>query len=154
MQYAIEKSFIIAVEIFERISASSHDAVEFLEVEHSITISISLFEHFLELVIGNLLSYLICDSLQIFEGDFVEVVLIEKFENLQDLIFGVSRSLNNSIIYHAGGHHSRKFIEVQSLLDLFSKFSVDITNVLLFDLHSESLHDGFEFSSIDLTYMI
>lgn len=142
MQYAIEKSFIIAVEIFERISASSHDAVEFLEVEHSITISISLFEHFLELVIGNLLSYLICDSLQIFEGDFVEVVLIEKFENLQDLIFGVSRSLNNSIIYHAGGHHSRKFIEVQSLLDLFSKFSVDITNVLLFDLHSESLHNG------------
>lgn len=142
MQYAIEKSFIIAVEIFERISASSHDAVEFLEVEHSITISISLFEHFLELVIGNLLSYLICDSLQIFEGDFVEVVLIEKFENLQDLIFGVSRSLNNSIIYHAGGHHSRKFIEVQSLLDLFSKFSVDITNVLLFDLHSKSLHNG------------
>jgi len=77
MQYAIEKSFIIAVEIFEGISASSHDAVEFLEVEHSITISISLFEHFLELVIGNLLSYLICDSLQIFEGDFVKVVLIE-----------------------------------------------------------------------------
>jgi hypothetical protein len=142
MQYAIEKSFIIAVEIFERISASSHDAVEFLEVEHSITISISLFKHFLELVIGNLLSYLICDSLQIFEGDFVEVVLIEKFENLQNFIFGVSRSLNNSIIYHAGGHHSRKFIEVQSLLDLFSKFSVDITNVLLFDLHSESLHNG------------
>ena len=106
MQYAIEKSFIIAVKIFERITTSSHNAIEFLEVEHSITISISFFEHFLELVIGNLLSYLICDSLQIFEGDFVEIILIKKFENLQNFIFGVSGSLNNSIIYHARGHHS------------------------------------------------
>lgn len=86
MQYAIEKSFIVAVEIFEGVATSSHDAVEFLEVEHSVTISISFFEHFLELVIGNLLSYFVCDSLKIFEGDFVEVVLVEKFEDLQDFI--------------------------------------------------------------------
>jgi hypothetical protein len=106
MQYAIEISFIIAIEILEWITASSHNTIEFLEVEHSITIPISLFKHFLELIIGYLLSYFICDSLQIFEGDLVEVVLIEEFENLQNFIFGVSRSLNDSIIYHAGGHHS------------------------------------------------
>ena len=37
-KYAIEKSFIIAVEIFEGINASSHNAIEFFKVEHFITI--------------------------------------------------------------------------------------------------------------------
>lgn len=106
MQYAIEKSFIIAVKIFKGITASSHNAIKFLEVEHSIAISIGFLEHFLELVIRNLLSDLICDSLQIFEGNFIEVVLIKKFENLQNFILRVSRSLNNSIVYHARSHHS------------------------------------------------
>lgn len=105
MQYAIEKSFVVAVEIFEGIAASSHDAIEFFEVEHSVAISICFFEHFLELIIGDLLSDFIGDSLEIFEGDFVEVVLVEKLEDLQNFIFGVSRALVYSGKYHSGGHH-------------------------------------------------
>ena len=87
-------SVIITIEIVEGISSSPHYSVEFIEVEHSISISVSFFKHFLEFVIWNFLSDLSCDSFQIFEGDFVEVILIEEFEDFKDFLFGISGSLN------------------------------------------------------------
>lgn len=70
-------SFIIAVKVIKGISSSPHDSVKFLEVEHAITISVGLLKHFLELIIRNFLSNLIGYSLEILEGDLVEIVLIE-----------------------------------------------------------------------------
>lgn len=70
-------SLIVAVEVVKGISSSSHDSVKFLEVEHSVTISVGLLKHFLELIIRDLLSNLIGDSLEVFEGDLVEIVFIK-----------------------------------------------------------------------------
>ena len=89
-------SVIITVEIVKRISSSSHYSVEFIEVEHSISISVSFFEHFFEFIIWNFFSDFSGDSFQIFEGDFVEVILIEEFEDFKDFLFGISGSLNKS----------------------------------------------------------
>jgi len=75
-------SFVITVEVIKRIPSSSHYSVELLEIEHSVTISISLLKHLLELIIGDFLADLSSDSLQIFESDFVQIIFIEKFENL------------------------------------------------------------------------
>lgn len=56
-------SFVIAIEVIKRISTSSHYSVKLLEIEHSISISISLLKHLLELVIRDFLADLSCDSL-------------------------------------------------------------------------------------------
>lgn len=91
-------SFIIAVKVIKGISSSPHDPVEFFEVEHTVAISISLLEHFLELIIRNLLSNLAGDSLQVLEGDLVEIVLVEELEDLEDFFLGVSWSLNKQVV--------------------------------------------------------
>lgn len=74
------KSFIITVEIIQRISSSSHYSVELLEIEHSVAIPICFFKHFFQLLIWNFLSDFAGDSFQVFEGDFVQVVFVKKFE--------------------------------------------------------------------------
>ena len=78
-------SFIIAVEVIKGISSSPHDPVKFFEVKHTVTISVGLLKHFLELIIRNLLSDFAGDSLEVLEGDLVEIVLIEELEDLEDL---------------------------------------------------------------------
>lgn len=91
-------SFVIAVEVIKGISSSPHDPVEFFEVEHTVAISIGFLKHFLELIIRNLLSNLTGDSLQVLEGDLVEIVLIEELEDLEDFFLGVSWSLNKQAV--------------------------------------------------------
>ena len=56
-------SFVIAIEVIKRISTSSHYSIKLLEIEHSISISISLLKLLLELVIRDFLADLSCDSL-------------------------------------------------------------------------------------------
>jgi hypothetical protein len=87
-------SFVIGIEIVERVSSAPHNAVELLKVEHSVSISVGLLQHFLELVIGDLLAHLGSDAFEVFKGDFVEVVLIKQFENLHDFLFGVTSALS------------------------------------------------------------
>lgn len=91
-------SFIIAVEVIKGISSSPHDPVKFFEVKHTVAISVGLLKHFLELIIRNLLSDLTGDSLEVFEGDLVEVVLVEELEDLEDFFLGVSWALDKQAV--------------------------------------------------------
>lgn len=75
-------SFVIAIEVIKRISTSSHYSIKLLEIEHSISISISFFKHFLQLLIRDFLSDFACNSFEIFEGYFIEIIFIKKFEDL------------------------------------------------------------------------
>jgi len=86
-------SFVVRVEIIERVSSPAHDAVELFEVEHSVAISVCLLKHLLQLIVGDLLADFPSDTLQVLEGDLVEVVLVEKLEDLQDFLLGVARAL-------------------------------------------------------------
>lgn len=137
-------SFIIAVKVIERVTSSSHDAIKFVKIEHSIAISVGLFEHFFQLFIWNFLTDFTGNSFQIFESDFVKIIFIKKFEDFVDFVFGVSWT-------HSSGHDSNKFIVTDSLLDILAHFRVNISDILFFDFHTESFHDCFEFSSIDLS---
>jgi hypothetical protein len=57
------------------------------------------------------------------------------------------------MVYHAAGHHIQKFIEVETFLYFLSHLGVDVSYVLLFDFHSEGLHDGLELSGIDFAWV-
>lgn len=54
------------------------------------------------------------------------------------------------MIYHSAGHNSNELAEAESLFDLLAQFGINITHILLFDLHAEGLHDGFQLASINL----
>lgn len=140
-------SLIIAVKVIKRITSSSHDAVEFIEIEHSIAISVSFFKHFFQFFIWNFLTDFAGDSFQIFESDFIKVIFVKKFEDFVDFVFRISWT-------HSGSHDSYELIVTDSLLDILAHFRVNISDVLFFDFHSESFHDCFEFSGIDLSYII
>lgn len=140
------RSFIIAVKIIEWITSSSHDSVKLIKVKHSITISVSLFQHFLQLFIWNFLTNFTGNSFQVFECDFVQIVFVKKFEYFVNLIFWIPGA-------HSGSHDSNEFIVTDSLLDVLSHFRVNVSDILFFYFHSESFHDGFEFSCIDLSYI-
>ena len=88
------KSLIIRVEIIQGIAAPPHDPVELLEIEHPVAVAVGLLQHFLEFFIGDLLADLRCNSLHIFEGNLVEVVLIEQLEDLVDLLLRISGPLS------------------------------------------------------------
>jgi hypothetical protein len=87
-------SFVIAVEIIKRIPPPSHYSVKLLEIEHSVTIPISLLKHLLELIIRDFLTNLSCDSLQVFESYFVQIIFIEEFKDLKYFVFGISWALD------------------------------------------------------------
>ena len=87
-------SIIITVEIVKGITSSSHYSIKLVKVEHSISVSVCLFQHFLQFVVWYFLAHFCGDSFQIFEGDFIEVIFIEKLEDFEDFLFGVSGALN------------------------------------------------------------
>ena len=55
-------SVIVAIEVIKWVSSATHDAVELLEVEHTVTIAVGFLQHLLELVVGDLLAYFSRDS--------------------------------------------------------------------------------------------
>ena len=57
------RSLIITVEVVQRITSASHDPVKFIKVEHSVTVSVSLFEHFLQFLIRDFFSDFTCNPL-------------------------------------------------------------------------------------------
>merc|ERR1711865_866765 len=67
-----------------------HDAEELFLVHLTVTVTISLINHFLQFLISHTLTELLGDTLQVFEGDFSSLIVIEKAEGLQDLIFRVA----------------------------------------------------------------
>lgn len=140
-------SFIIAVEIIKRITSSSHDAIELIKIEHTITISVCLFKHFFQFFIWNFLTDFTGDSFQVFKCDFIKVVFIKKFKDFIDFIFGISWT-------HSCSHDSNEFIVTDSLLDVLAHLRVNISDILFFDFHTEGFHDSFEFSGVNLSYII
>jgi len=67
----ISISIIFAVEIVQRISASTHYSVELFEIKHAVAISISLVKHLLEFLVRDLLAHLAGDSFEVFKCYFV-----------------------------------------------------------------------------------
>jgi hypothetical protein len=86
-------SFVVRVEVVKGVSSATHNAIKLLEVEHAVSVTVGLLEHFLELVVRDLLADLASDAFEVLEGDLVEVVLVEELEDLEDLLLGVPGAL-------------------------------------------------------------
>jgi len=87
------KSIIVAVQVVERVIASTHDPVELFEVERVVIVAVGLLQHLPQFLVGELLANLCRDLLEVLVRYFVEIVLVEELEHLVDLFLGVSGTL-------------------------------------------------------------
>ena len=137
-------SLIITIEIVKRVASSFHNSVKFFKVKHPISISIRFFKHFFEFFVWDFFPDFISNSFQVFESNFIEIFLIKKFENLMNLFLWISWS-------HSWAHNGKKLIIADSFLELFAHIGINISDILLLNIHSESFHNSFELSCVNLT---
>merc|ERR1740129_1741288 len=80
-----------------------HDSQELFFVHLAISITVCLINHLLELLVGHALAELLGNPLQVLEGDFACLVVIEEAERLEELILRVA-------IQNLVGHHFQEFL--------------------------------------------
>ena len=82
-----------------------HDVVEVVHGDDLVVVGVGALDHLLELLVGHGLTKLAGNSAEILEGDGVGAIIVEKLEDLIDILAGV-------LIGHTGGHHVKEFLEI------------------------------------------
>merc|ERR1719443_1518965 len=72
-------------EVYSEEVSLLHNAQELLLVNLTITVTVGLINHFLELLICHALTKLLGNTLQVLEGDLASLVVIKQTECLEDL---------------------------------------------------------------------
>merc|ERR1719498_351423 len=97
-----------------------HDPQKFFLVHLAVTVAICLVDHLLELLICHPLTKLLRHALQVLEGDFSRLVVIEEPERLQDLVllrFETQSAHRHLQLLGIDGAAAVRVEEVESLLD-------------------------------------
>merc|ERR1719238_1994954 len=97
-----------------------HDTEKFLLVDLTVAIPVCLINHFLKLLVCHPFAKLLGHALQVLEGDFARLVIIEQTESLQDLVLGVT-------VKNLMSHHLEKLL----VLDGPASIIIDVRNHLL-----------------------
>merc|ERR1711976_381614 len=113
-----------------RESTALHDAEELVLVDLAITITVGLVNHLLELLIGHVLAELLCDTLEVLEGDLASLIVVEETEHLDDLLAGVA-------VTHASGHHVEELVEVDGAGAVFVDVVDHATDLVLLGVEAE-----------------
>ena len=119
-----------------------HDSHELLLANLSVAVSVGFVDHFLDLLVSHIFAELLGDPLQVFEGDFASLVIVEKSEGLEHLLFGVS-------LRHLLGHHVQKFWEVDHSAAVTVGVGDHLSDFLLLGLEPESSHGDLQFFGVD-----
>merc|ERR1711970_176566 len=77
---------IVGGEVLEEVTLLLHDAVELINVDLTIAITVSLVDHVLELLIVDVLAKLLSHTGKVAEGDLVGVVIVEELDHLLELL--------------------------------------------------------------------
>merc|ERR1712072_718906 len=73
---------VVGGEVLEEVALLLHDAVELVDVDLAIAVTVGLVDHVLELLIIDGLTELLSHASEVAEGDLVGVVVIEELEHL------------------------------------------------------------------------
>merc|ERR1712093_504348 len=96
---------IIRRQVLKEVTLLFHDTVELVNVDLTITITVSLIDHVLKLLLINVLTELLGYTTQIAKGDFAGVVIIEQFEHLLNVLTSV-------LLTHLSCHHLKELSEL------------------------------------------
>merc|ERR1712094_110272 len=96
---------VIRGEVLKEVALLLHDAVELVNVDLTITITVGLVDHVLELLLIDVLTKLLGHTAQVAEGDLASVVIVEQLEHLLDVLTGV-------LLTHLASHHLEELTEL------------------------------------------
>merc|ERR1711883_37345 len=140
--HKLKLEVIIGGQILEEVALLLHDAVELVNVDLTITITVGLVDHVLELLIVDVLTELLSNTGEDAEGDLVGVVVIEELEYLLDVLAGV-------LLTHLTGHHLEEFSELDGAVAIIVDVGDHLLELLVLDFKAEGTHGGLELTHVD-----
>merc|ERR1712195_97993 len=128
---------IVGREVLQEVTLLLHDAVELVNVNLTIAITVSLVDHVLELLIVDGLTELLSNTGKVAEGDLVGVVIVEQLEHLLDVLTGV-------LLAHLGGHHVQELVELDGAVPVVVDVADHLLQLLVLHLEAKGTHGGLE----------
>ena len=125
----------------------THDAHELLFRDFAISIAVCFFDHFCDLIIGHILAKLFGNSLEISEGDFACLIIIEETECFEHFFAWVSLS-------HLLSHHVEELWIVNDTGAVLVNISDHLLDFLAFWLEAKGTHCYFKFFLVDVARAI
>merc|ERR1711896_57512 len=133
---------VVRRKVLEEVTLLLHDAVELVDVDLTIAITVGLVDHVLELLVVDVLAELLCHTGEVAEGDLVGVVVIEELEHLLDILAGV-------LLAHLAGHHGQELGELDGAVAVVVDIGDHLLELLVLDLEAEGTHGGLKLADID-----
>merc|ERR1712072_809381 len=133
---------VVGGEVLEEVALLLHDAVELVDVDLAIAVTVGLVDHVLELLIIDGLTELLSHASEVAEGDLVGVVVIEELEHLLDVLAGV-------LLAHLGGHHAEELAELDGAVAVVVDVGDHLLELLVLDLEAKGTHGGLELTNVD-----
>merc|ERR1711977_438888 len=133
---------VVGGEVLKEVALLLHDAVELVDVDLTIAITVGLVDHVLELLIVDVLTELLSHASEVAEGDLVCVVIVEQLEHLLDVLAGV-------LLAHLASHHLEELDELDGAVAVVVDVSDHLLELLVLDLEAEGTHAGLELTNVD-----
>merc|ERR1712059_118947 len=133
---------IIGGHVLEEVAFLLHDAVELVDVDLAIAITVGLVDHVLELLIVDVLTEPLSNTGEVAEGDLVGVVIVEQLEHLLDVLAGV-------LLAHLASHHLEELAELDGAVAVAVDVGDHLLELLVLDLEAEGTHGGLELTDVD-----
>merc|ERR1711868_180837 len=133
---------VVGGKVLEEVALLLHDAVELVDVDLTIAITVGLVDHVLELLIVDVLTELLSHAGEVAEGDLVGVVIIEELEDLLDVLTGV-------LLAHLAGHHLEELGELDGAVAVVVNVGDHLLELLVLDLKAEGTHGGLKLTDVD-----
>merc|ERR1719504_396506 len=134
---------VVGGKVLEEVTLLLHDAVELVNVDLTIAITVGLVDHVLELLIVDVLTELLSHAGEVAEGDLVGVVVIEELEHLLDVLAGV-------LLAHLAGHHLEELADLDGAVTVVVDVGDHLLELLVLDLEAKGTHGGLELTDVDL----
>ena len=119
-----------------------HDAHELVLANLAVAVSVGLVDHLLDLVVGHVLAELLGHPLEVLEGDFAGLIVVEESEGFQHLLAGVT-------LGHFLGHHVQKFWEVDHATAVAVGIGDHFSDFLFLWLEAQSPHCNLKLLGVD-----
>merc|ERR1712007_277760 len=133
---------VVGGHVLEEVALLLHDAVELVDVDLAIAITVGLVDHVLELLIVDVLTELLSNTGQVAEGDLVGVVVIKELEHLLDVLAGV-------LLAHLASHHLEELAELDGAVAVAIDVSDHLLQLLVLDLEAKGTHGGLQLTDVD-----
>ena len=112
-----------------------HHLDEFLVVDLAITIDIGLTDHFIDLLVSQLLAQVSHDVAKLGGGDETVTVLVEHLEGLDDFLLAVG-------VLHLAGHHGKELREINGAIAISIDLIDHVLELGLSGVLAKGAHDG------------